>query len=576
MQVGVPKFNALKKLSKKTLLNDAKTIKVAILGDFASQLFRIAIEGIGVEKGFRFEIYEADFDQIDFQILNPQSDLYVFQPDWVVILQNNVTIKDKFYKSDDSINFGASFVSKIQQYYDLIQSKLDAKCIINNLYHEKDEVYGAYGAKVPHSFAKQSSIINIGLAQFFEESKNAFLLDLAGLVSLEGLNNAIDWRMNVNASMPFQLDFLALIAYDIGGIINNSEGKFAKCLILDLDNTTWGGIIGDDGMENIQVGDLGIGKAFKSLQLWAKALKQRGIILAICSKNEEVLAKEPFDKHPEMVLELSDISVFVANWNTKVENIRYIQQVLNIGLDSMVFLDDNPMERDIVRNHIPEIIVPELPEDPVEYLPYLRSLDLFSTLSYSSTDKDRTEQYQTEAKRVQYLSSFESMDTYLESLEMEAKISSFDDFYKPRIAQLTQRSNQFNPRTQRYSEEDIEKIMSKEDYYSRYLVLEDKFGNYGLISNIILKQENDVLFIENWVMSCRVLKRQIEELVINELVNLAKNIGLKKLRAEYIPTSKNILVKQLYSNLGFTEIADNEYELMVESYVQKDHQIKII
>jgi FkbH-like protein len=242
----------------------------------------------------------------------------------------------------------------------------------------------------------------------------------------------------------------------------------------------------------------------------------------------------------------------------------------------MVFLDDNPMERDIVRNHIPEIIVPELPEDPVEYLPYLRSLDLFSTLSYSSTDKDRTEQYQTEAKRVQYLSSFESMDTYLESLEMEAKISSFDDFYKPRIAQLTQRSNQFNPRTQRYSEEDIEKIMSKEDYYSRYLVLEDKFGNYGLISNIILKQENDVLFIENWVMSCRVLKRQIEELVINELVNLAKNIGLKKLRAEYIPTSKNILVKELYSNLGFTEIADNEYELMVESYVQKDHQIKII
>jgi FkbH-like protein len=216
---------------------------------------------------------------------------------------------------------------------------------------------------------------------------------------------------------------------------------------------------------------------------------------------------EPFEKHPDMVLRLSDIAVFVANWGNKVDNIRHIQSVLNIGFDSMVFLDDNPFERNIVRLGIPDICVPELPEDPAEYMPYLRTLNLFETASFSGEDKNRTEQYQVEAKRVTLQKSFANEDEFLTNLQMKSKVSAFDKFSIPRIAQLSMRSNQFNLRTVRYTEQDIETLISNNDYDTIYFTLEDKYGEYGLISLIILRRLDDRrLFIETWLMSCRVLK----------------------------------------------------------------------
>ena len=235
-------------------------------------------------------------------------------------------------------------------------------------------------------------------------------------------------------------------------------------MILDLDNTTWGGIIGDDGMENIQIGSLGIGKAFSEFQYWIKKLKNRGIIVAVCSKNTESVAKEPFEKHPDMVLRLSDISVFIANWDNKVDNIRQIQSILNIGFDSMVFLDDNPFERNIVRENIPEICVPELPEDPANYLEYLYGLNLFETVSFSNEDSARTKLYQIEAERAKVQKKFTNEDDFLKNLEMVSVIEPFNKFNTPRMAQLSQRTNQFNLRTIRYSEADIERISKSKDY----------------------------------------------------------------------------------------------------------------
>jgi FkbH-like protein len=235
-------------------------------------------------------------------------------------------------------------------------------------------------------------------------------------------------------------------------------GKFKKCVVLDLDNTVWGGIIGDDGLENIQVGSLGIGKAFTEFQYWVKKLKNRGVIVAVCSKNTESVAKEPFEKHPDMVLKLDDIAVFIANWENKVDNIRKIQQILNIGFDSMVFLDDNPFERNMVRENIPGLLVPELPEDPAEYLEYLYTLDLFETVSYTDNDAERTRQYQIEAQRITLFEKFTNEDDFLESLNMVSVVESFSKFNIPRVAQLSQRSNQFNLRTIRYTEADLEHI----------------------------------------------------------------------------------------------------------------------
>ena len=378
--------------------------------------------------------------------------------------------------------------------------------------------------------------------------------------------------MYYSADMVLSIDALPVLAKNISDTIASIKGKFKKCLIIDLDNTMWGGIIGDDGIENIQIGDLGIGKAFTELQWWFKQLKQRGIILAICSKNNEHTAKEPFEKHPDMVLKLDDIAVFVANWNNKADNIRYIQSVLNIGFDSLVFLDDNPVERSIVRENLPEVVVPELPEDPAFYLDYLLKLNLFETASYAESDEQRTKQYQEEASRTIAKQNFTNEDDFLKSLEMYSEISNFNKFNTPRVAQLSQRSNQFNLRTIRYTEDIIEKLITSENHICYSFNLVDKFGDNGLICMIILEKQEDSLFIDTWLMSCRVLKRSMESFTLNKIVDEAKKVNVKKIVGEYISTSKNEMVQDHYLSLGFTE-NNGKWELDVSTYQAKKNFI---
>ena len=405
------------------------------------------------------------------------------------------------------------------------------------------------------------------------KSAGLFLLDLSSIQNTLGREKIFSPSMYVNTDMVLSLDALPLIASNTVDIIDSIVGKFKKCIILDLDNTTWGGIIGDDGIENIQVGDLGIGKAFSELQQWVKKLKNRGIIVAVCSKNTESVAKEPFEKHPEMILRLEDISVFMANWDNKADNIRQIQRVLNIGFDSMVFLDDNPFERNIVRENIPEITVPEMPEDPANYLQYLYGLNLFETASYSNQDKDRTKLYQIEAERVKSFKKFTNEEDFLKNLEMVSEILPFNKFNTPRVAQLSQRSNQFNLRTVRYTEADVERMASSDDYATFTFTLVDKFGDNGLICVIILKKEsNEQLFIDTWFMSCRVLKRGMENFVLNTIVDYAKTHGFSIIKGEYLATAKNGMVKEHYPNLGFAE-KEGLFYLQVEEYQEKTSYI---
>jgi FkbH-like protein len=312
-----------------------------------------------------------------------------------------------------------------------------------------------------------------------------------------------------------------------------------------------------------------VGKAFTDLQLWARHLKERGIILAVCSKNEEAIAKEPFEKHPDMVLGLEDIAVFSANWENKPDNIRRIRDILNIGMDSMVFLDDNPFEREMVRKEIPEITVPELPLDPAEYVPFLRAQNLFETASYSEEDAGRTQMYREEAGRKSLEIAYASEEEFLAGLEMKAVVSPFNKFNTPRVAQLSQRSNQFNLRTVRYTEKEIEEIAASPDHRTFAFNLEDKFGDYGLISAVILKRDGgrggDAFFIDTWIMSCRVLKRGVERFVLDRLASAAREAGARSLIGEYLPTPKNALVKDHYAGLGF-RAADGRWVLSVESH----------
>lgn len=551
-----------------------KEIRVFLAADSASQLLAQALKGYGYEAGLNFKIHEADYDQIDLQVADPGSGLYQSKPDFVVIFHSVQKIRRKFYRKpvQERAHFAGKHLDYVRDLAETVSSRTGANIIYFNFPLSDDSVFGNYSNKLPQSWNWQLREINTGLMKLAASSPALHIADLEMLVSRTGLATAFDAKMYVNADMAFALDFLPLQAKAVTDIILAISGRFKKCLIIDLDNTMWGGIIGDDGLENIQVGMLGLGKAFSELQLWIKQLKERGIVLAICSKNDERIAREPFEKHPDMILRPEDIAVFVANWETKVDNIRHIQSVLNIGFDTMVFLDDNPFERNIVREHIPGILVPELPEDPAEYLPYLHSLNLFETASFSEEDTQRTKQYQEEAGRVQLQKTFASENDFLRSLDMTASVRAFDSFDVPRVAQLSQRSNQFNLRTVRYTETDIQRIMNSDKHVSYSVSLKDKFGDYGLISVVILEKKSDELFIDTWIMSCRVLKRGVENFLLNRIATDAVRAGFPKLRGEYLPTAKNALVKDHYASLGFVETGGS-WILELDKYSEKNSYI---
>ena len=559
---------------KKNLKNDfssLKPIKLAVLGDTATQFLTQSIRGLGFDKGFDLQIWEANFNQVEQQISDLESDLYDFEPEIVLIFQSSHKLLSKYNKLKPEAHsiLATTELEAIELMVSTLSEQTKAKIIYYNYAEIDDAVFGNYALKTESSFLFQLRKLNYELMTFAAQNQNFYLCDLSSIQNQIGKSTFFQSSIYINTEMVLSLDALPLIASRTVDIVESLDGKFKKCVILDLDNTTWGGIIGDDGIENIQIGSLGIGKAFSEFQYWIKKLKDRGIIVAVCSKNTESIAKEPFEKHPDMVLRLDDISVFVANWENKADNIRHIQSILNIGFDSMVFLDDNPFERNIVRENLPDVTVPELPEDPAEYLEYLYTLNLFETVSFSSEDSERTKMYQIESQRAKIQQKFTNEEDFLKSLDMVSLVEPFTKFNKPRVAQLSQRSNQFNLRTVRYTDANIETIASSANHFTFTFTLEDKYGDNGLICVIILKQENqNTAFIDTWFMSCRVLKRTMENFVLNTIVDFCSQKGFSTVKGEYIPTTKNEMVANHYENLGF-EKANDFWELNVANYIRK-------
>ena len=568
---------------KRALRNDLSClpqVKLALAGDTSTQLLCTAIRGTGALRGFNVKLLEAEYNQVERQFMDPTSDIIRFEADFIVIFQSThklgeyhstLPVEQQEMLAEERIHFISSVCAN--------PALASQKIIYFNYPEIEDTVFGSYANKVENSFTFQVRKLNYELMRLSQQFPNLFICDIAGLQNKLGRDQMFAANVYTSTEMVLSIDALPYVASRVIDIVCAIKGLFKKCLILDLDNTVWGGVIGDDGLEGIQIGHgLGIGKAFTELQMWIKKLKQRGIIICVASKNNEETAKEPFEKHPDMVLKLDDIAVFQANWETKVDNIRTIQQVLNIGFDSMVFLDDNPFERNMVRENIPSITVPELPEDPAQYLEYLYSLNLFETASYSTLDKDRTKQYQIEAQRVILSKSFTNEADFLRSLNMVSVVSGFTKFNIPRVAQLSQRSNQFNLRTVRYTDSEIEAIANAPDVIDLCFSLADRFGDNGLIAVVIMKpQDKETLFIDTWFMSCRVLKRGMEYFTLNAMVKAAKAKGYKRIIGEYLPTSKNKMVEHHYPSLGFNPINGlntARFELFIDTYERKECFIK--
>lgn len=561
------KFAELEKNCKKSTDTCTDFYSLAILGNCATQHLAKAIKGYAYEEKIALTVFDADYNQIDAQVMDDSSELYQMTPDFTLFWLCTEKLYEAFCQSTNRSDFANQIITSLEGYWNRVNQQYKTTILQFNFTQIDDRVFGNYGNKTPDSFLFQIRKLNYLLMEKCTQYKNVFIIDIDYLQQIYGEYGIKENKMYYIAKIPLSTKILPEVAKQTIDVIKAMKGKMKKCVILDLDNTLWGGVIGDDGLENIQIGELGLGHAFSEFQMWLKELQKRGIILAVCSKNEEETAKEPFLKHPEMVLHMEDIAMFVANWEDKASNIKRIQETLNIGMDSIVFFDDNPFERNLVKSMIPDITVPNLPEDPSQYLKYIKSLNLFETSVYSETDKNRTKQYQEEMGRVNLQKQFSSYSEYLESLEMVAEAKPFDKFHFSRIAQLTQRSNQFNLRTIRYTEQEIEQVAKEKEYLTLYFTLKDKFGDYGLISVVIMdKQPENTLFISEWVMSCRVLKRSMEEFILDEIIRTAEEHGFDKVTGEYIRTPKNNMVSELYKKMGFQEVSKDRYKVNIAEY----------
>ena len=408
---------------------------------------------------------------------------------------------------------------------------------------------------------------------FSQKNQNIFICDLISIQNILG-EKMFDQRLYYDAKLAYSLEAISYISKNLVQIICSNVGIMKKCLVLDLDNTLWGGVVGDDGINGIDLGRAGLGEIYIEIQRWILELKNRGIILTVCSKNTKEIAKEVFDKHPDMLIRMKDISIFKVNWKDKTDNILEIKRDLNIDLNSMVFIDDSPFERDLVKKNLPSITVAELPDDPSDYLRYLKNENYFETSSITDSDLKKTKLYKEESNRKKSKRKYKSNNSFLKSLKMIAKIDNINMSNLKRVFQLIQKTNQFNTTNRRYSQNKIKDIMKSTDNYFKVISLKDSYGDYGIISCIILNKIQDNLIIDAWVMSCRVFDRQIEDFVFNQIIKLAKDLKCEKVICLYKPTKKNIILINLFKRYNFKKIK-TKYSILIKDIIPLDNFIKL-
>jgi FkbH-like protein len=460
-----------------------------------------------------------------------------------------------------------------------VNAKTGAEVILANFKLPSRHDLGAYRSRTLGSDWSFRKWVNLEMG--LNAPSGVRIWDLEFLANRIGGIQAADPRGWFETKQPGSPALLVELAREAAHLIASLKRAPKKVLVLDLDNTIWGGVVAEVGLEGIELGDTSPrGEAFKAFQKCAASLKDRGVLLAVCSKNDFKKAAEPFEKHPEMVLRMADIVSFKANWEPKSENIRQMARELNLGLDSFVFVDDNPAEIDIVRQFAPEVTTILLGPDPSEYAAQLQDCRLFEPAGITAEDVERTSQYRAEAERKVLEASVTDMDSYLSSLAMEGTISEFSVVDAPRVSQLINKSNQFNLTTRRRSEAEVLAVMKDAGFVGYSMRLKDRFGDHGLISIVIGKKAEGTMEIDTWLMSCRVLKRQVEEEVLNELARLAKLRGCQRLEGIYLPTVKNEMVRDFYGRMGFTltgeSDAKREFALNLESFQPIPTKIKII
>ena len=563
------KFNSLKE--NKTDLSPLIPLSIGLIGNTTTKLITPALIGSALRYGIALDVVETEYNQIAQEAFSEDSALAGLDLDAILISIDHhglpfLPSPGNKKLADNNVQDCLSFIKSV---IDGLRTKTGAQIILQNVAPTGESMFGSYEGRLTGTMPWLISSLNSKLNGLI--SDDIFILDIADLSSKVGLvnwHNPTLWNM---AKLSFSQKFIPIYTDYVCRILAARLGKSRRCLILDLDNTLWGGVIGDDGMEGILIGNGDpTAEAYLNLQQIVLELHNRGIVLAVCSKNEDAIARQPFRDHPEMILKENHFAVFQANWSDKAANIKAISEMLSLGLGSFVFVDDNPAERMQVRRELPEVAVPELPKDPALYGNTLIAAGYFETTVFSEEDEKRTAFYQENAKRAEVLTTSSNMDDYLESLGMEITLVPFDATGRSRIVQLISKSNQFNLTTKRYSNSEVKDFEDKPNFFTRQIRLKDVFGDNGMISVIICEKNTDSWRIDTWLMSCRVLGRRVEEAVLQDIVQHASEEGASKLVGEFSPTERNILVKDHYKKLGFTKIPgkgeDETWELETSNY----------
>ena len=572
-----------KKLKKELLLKEGLIEKkIAILSGSTIGEVQNILELFLLDYGIKPVFWQGQYARYYENLVFDNDELREFAPDFIYIHTTAKNLENLPVPTDSAEDVKAKLENEFAKFKICWEAALGLGAIVvaNNFEKPFYRMYGNKDAVVPQGVVNYTTRLNLMMADFANEHENFYVNDIDYLATLAGLDNWFNLENWYLYKYAVSVDRIPELTFSIAKIIKSALGKNKKSVICDLDNTLWGGIIGDDGVEGVAIGnEQPAGMSYTEFQSYLKKLTGLGIMLNVCSKNEEAIAKKGFSERKEAPLNVEDFICFKANWEPKHQNIANIAKEINIGEDSFVFIDDNPVERDIVRKSL-AVTVPEV-NSPEEYIKAIDRAGYFEITTFTKDDAKRNEMYKQNAQRAQAQASFGNYKDYLLSLEMSGEIGAFSPAHCERITQLINKTNQFNFTTRRYAQGEVEEIIANPDkYISAYAKLVDKFGDNGITTCFIASVEDKTAEIDLWVMSCRVFKRHFEFALFDYFVKQCAKRGITTVNASYLPTAKNVVVKDFYEELGFTLVSESETEkrytyTIPADYTDKNEVIKM-
>jgi len=562
--------------------NHKNKIRVAFVGSFTLNGFEETIQVQCNDEKINCITYNSPYNQFNQEILNENSNLYKFKPDVIFLLIDNRTIlEDLFYFSNinfenEKKKYANKKFNEINNLIKIFTKKTQSKIVILNFVIPTYTSLGIYESKIEYGIKEIILDLNKKLKTLSKNIDSCYVYDFNSFVTKFGEKNVLDYKKMNYADIKINFDIIPYLIYEFLSYVKPILGLNKKCIVLDLDNTLWGNIVGEDEFEGIKIGPYPEGRSFVEFQKVIKSLSENGIILAINSKNNHKDAMKVINQHPHMILREKDFSCIKINWNDKISNMKEIANELNIGLDSIVFFDDDPVNRELLRMSMPEINTIELPKDPSTYAQILRNLNDFNTLKITKDDMERKIMYKQQQNRQHLESSTKNLNEYLKKLDIKIKIKFDDKFSIPRISQLILKTNQFNLTTKRYQEEEIKEFVEDETMIVGCSEVQDKFGENGITNVFIIKTKPNEWIIDTFLLSCRIMGRGIEEGIIGKILEIAKDKGIEKISATFIPTEKNKPAENFLENYGFKKEQENWVFLLKDKINIPDYlQVKL-